>query len=173
MFGPLYQELVKHPPTRTIGNTETVALDGVRMMLMHIAPAHTAGDLVVYLPAQKTVFGGDLLLTSQRLPVIHIGGSSIGWIATMRAMLALDADTYIPGHGQIESKAKLQARLRDVEQRREQIKAMVRDGKSLAEIERALPEPPAPFLSFAATVYKELTIGYPAASPPWANMVTH
>nr|WP_174296669.1 MBL fold metallo-hydrolase [Sphingomonas bacterium] len=171
MFGPLYQDLVRHRPTRTIFNTETIDLDGVRLTLLHVAPAHTNGDLVVYLPRQKVVFGGDVLLTSQRLPVIHYGGTSLGWIATMKAMLALGADTYIPGHGRVEPKAKLEDRLRDVEQVRNQIKAMTEAGKPLAEIEAAIPEPKAPFPSFVATVYRELTTGYPAAVAPWANLV--
>ena len=170
-FGALYQGLVKRAPTRTIGNTETVTLDGVRTVLMHLGPAHTNGDLVVYLPAQKTVFGADVLLTSQRFPVIHLGGSSLGWIATMKAMLALDADTYIPGHGPIESKAKLVARLRDVEQSRAAIKAMVQAGKPLAEIQAAFPEEPSPFPTFVETVRRELTTGYPAPVPPWGNVV--
>ena len=170
-FGALFLGLVKRPPTRTIGNTEAVTLDGVRMVLMHLAPAHTDGDLVIYLPAQKTVFAADLLLTSQRFPVIHYGGSSLGWLATMKAMLALNADTYIPGHGPIESKAKLQARLRDVEQVREQIKAMVREGKTVAEVQTAIPEEASPFPTFVETIYRELTVGYPASTPPWANIV--
>ena len=171
VFGPLYQQLAKLTPTRTIGGTETVVIDGVRMVLLHLGPAHTAGDLVVYLPKQKTVYAGDVLLTSQRFPVIHFGGSTLGWITTMKAMLALDADIYVPGHGAIESKAQIRARLRDIEQARERIKAMVAQGKPLAEIEAAFPEPVTPFPSFAATIQQELTTGYPAAIPPWANLI--
>ena len=81
-----------------------MVLNGVRMVLMYVAPAHTSGDLFVYLPDQKIVFAGDIHLTnSGRFPVIKIGGSSLGWIASMKAMLALDADTYVPGHGPIET----------------------------------------------------------------------
>jgi hypothetical protein len=87
--------------------------------------------------------------------------------------LALDANIYVPGHGSIESKAMLKARLKDVEQRREQIKAMVNENKSLAEVEQALPEPGASpmFMNFTQTTYAELTKGYPTASPPWSNMI--
>ena len=88
-------------------------------------------------------------------------------------MLALDADTYVSGHGGMESKAQLRARLADVEQRREQIKAMVYAGKTLEEVEQALPEKVvvAQFPSFNATTYAELSKGYPDAVPPWANIV--
>ena len=176
MWGPVYRKLLGFLPTRTIGSTETVVLDGVRMVLMYVAPAHSSGDVIVYVPAAKVVFGGDIILTNTgRFPIIHYdtGGSSLGWIAAMKAMLALDADTYVPGHGPIETKAMLQARLRDVEERRQQIKVMVNENKSLAEVKQALPEVAfeMPFLSFVETTYLELTKGYPPVAPPWANLI--
>ena len=176
MWGPVYKELLNFLPTRTIGGTENVVLAGVRMVLMYVAPAHTSGDLILYLPDQKIVFAGDVLTNNLGpYPVVHYetGGSSLGWIATMKAILALDADAYIPGHGAMVTKDALQAQLREVEQRREQIKAMVEQGKSRAEIKQALPEPKASpmFPTFAETTYDELVKGYPPARPPWDNIV--
>ena len=159
---------------RTIGATEATTIDGVALQLIYVAPAHTSGDLVVYLPAAKVVFGGDIVLTNTgRFPVIHYGGSSLGWIATMKAILALDADTYVPGHGPVVPKAQLAAMVRDVEERRAAIKAMVEAGKSQAEVEAALPEPGANpmFYDFTQMIFKELTEGYPAAFVPWTNLV--
>ena len=172
VYGALYKAL-EALPLKTIANTETMVLDGVHMNIMYL-PAHSSGDLAVYLPAQKVVFGGDILLTNTgRFPVIHIGGSSEGWVTAVKALLALDANTYVPGHGNMETKAQLRARLLDVEQRRAEIKAMVLQNKSLAEVEQALPEPGANpmFLTFTQTVYDELKRGYPPAQAPWANVV--
>jgi glyoxylase-like metal-dependent hydrolase (beta-lactamase superfamily II) len=166
-YSAAYRALAHFLPTRTIGSAETMVLDGVRMVLMYVAPAHTSGDLFVYLPEQRIVFAGDIHLTnSGRFPVIKIGGSSLGWIASMKAMLALDADTYVPGHGPIETKAMLRARLRDAEQRRAQVKVLVDQGKSLAEIKQALPREAADlarYPTFAEVIYEELTKGYPPA----------
>ena len=177
MYAALYKTLVaKYPPTTTLSKSETVTLDGVKMQLMHVAPAHTAGDIFVYLPEQKIVLGGDIVLTNTgRFPVIHLGGSSLGWIESMKAMLALDADIYVPGHGPIESKARLRARLADTEKRREEIKALAYSGKTLTEVEQALPEPGADarFIGFTEAVYDEVTHGFPTASPPWRNIVRH
>src|SRR5947207_10488024 len=36
-------------------NKEAITIDGVKLELYHFAPAHTSGDLIVYLPAQKIV----------------------------------------------------------------------------------------------------------------------
>jgi glyoxylase-like metal-dependent hydrolase (beta-lactamase superfamily II) len=173
VYGALYKALAALP-IHTINSTETVVIDGVRMVLMYFGPAHTSGDLVIYLPKQKIVYGGDILLTNiGRYPVIHIGGSSQGWINAMKALLALNARTYVTGHGPMETRAQMLARVRDVEQRREQVKAMVADHKSLAEVSAALPEPGANamFLTFTNTVYNELSKGYPPATPPWFDLV--
>lgn len=171
--GAAYKKLVTLP-YRTVGATEAMMLDGIPLKVIYVAPAHTSGDLVVYLPAAKIVYGGDIVLTNTgKYPVIHFGGSSAGWIATMKAILALNANTYVPGHGPIVPKAKLAAMVRDVEERRAAVKAMVEGGKSLVDVEAALPEPGANpmFLTFTQTVFKELTEGYPAASPPWTNLI--
>jgi glyoxylase-like metal-dependent hydrolase (beta-lactamase superfamily II) len=173
-LGPVYKRIVNHHPAKTIGATETTTIDGVKMTLIYVGPAHTSGDLMIYLPTEKIVYAGDIVTTNLgRYPVVHLGGSSLGWINTMKVLLALDASTYVGGHGAFETRAQLQARVRDTEERRAAVKAMVNENKTLAEIETALPEPDASpmFLSFTHTVYEELTTGYPPASPPWLNLV--
>lgn len=178
--GPLtaaYQELAAHDlPNHTLSASEATTLDGVRMELIYVAPAHTAGDLMIYLPAQKVLFAGDIITTNTgRFPVVHIGGSSLGWIAAMKAALALDVTTYVGGHGAFETKPQLRARLRDVETRRAAVKMMVEAGRSRAEVEAALPEPGANpmFPTFTQTVFDELSKGYPPQKGPWANIVHH
>src|ERR1700691_1342620 len=42
-------------------NKETRKIDGVKLEVLHWAPAHTSGDLVVYLPGQNIVFTGDII----------------------------------------------------------------------------------------------------------------
>ena len=84
-------EIRDYVPTHTVRRSESLTLDGVRLVLIHTAPAHTDGDLVVYLPRYKVVFAGDLLTPAIGLyPGIHLNkhGSSLGWIASVRAMLA-------------------------------------------------------------------------------------
>ena len=118
-------ELKDYLPTHTIKSREDLVLDGVRFILIHTIPAHTDGDLVVYLPEQKIVFAGDLLAPSLgSYPGIHLEkhGSSLGWIESTKAMLSLDADIFISGHGDTVSRADLAKRIQTVETRRAQIK---------------------------------------------------
>ena len=174
-FGPLYRALENYKPTQTVAGKQDVAFDGVQMRLIHVAPAHTPADLAIYLPTERVVFGGDIITTNLGpFPVIHDGGSSQGWIDFMTALLALDADTYVSGHGPMETKAMLQDRLRAAQQRRDDVKAMVNQGKSWEEIDQALPEKPLDprFATYTKVIYEELTKGYPgAARSPWAGLI--
>ena len=172
----MYQKLARgYLPTRLIGATEKTTVDGVRMELIYVAPGHSAGDLIIFLPVQKVVFAGDIVTNNTgQFPIIHVGGSSLGWIAAVRTILSLKADTIICGHGALETRAQLQARLHVVEVRRAAIQAMVLQGKSLAEVNQALPETVVNpmFPSFNQTTYTELTKGYPdEAKGPWVNLV--
>jgi glyoxylase-like metal-dependent hydrolase (beta-lactamase superfamily II) len=155
-----------HLPTRLITqNKDHIKVDDVSLELLHWGPAHTSGDLVVYLPKQKIVFTGDII-TNRPDPLIHLekNGSSEGWIETTKGIVALDADTFVPGHGAPETKAEVQQYLAHAETKRAKIKDLVSQGKSLDEIKSAVGDAtpaqggngPA-FATFTEVVYRELT----------------
>ena len=135
-------------PTKTIGKDETMTLDGVRIRLLHWAPAHTSGDLTAWFPDQKVVFAGDLIVTdfplagTQIHPELH--GSVAGWIESIQEMLALNADTYVSGHGDLFTKNDVRTKLAFLQDKWDRMKAMVAQGKSLDEIKTALGESTAP-----------------------------
>ncbi|HUK35110.1 MAG TPA: MBL fold metallo-hydrolase, partial [Vicinamibacterales bacterium] len=53
-----------HLPTQVVTkDKEKTKIDGVELELLHWAPAHTSGDLVVYLPKEKIAFTGDIIAT--------------------------------------------------------------------------------------------------------------
>ena len=141
------------PPDRlptqvTTKEKETMTIDGVKLELYHWAPAHTNGDLVVYLPDKKVVAMGDIVVNNRAddNPNIHAekNGSSAGWITNVKGILSLDADTYVPGHGDILTRADVQRKFNATSERRAKIAAMAKEGKSVAEIKAALPDAPAP-----------------------------
>jgi len=149
-------------------NKETRKIDGVKVELFHWAPAHTSGDLVIYLPDEKIVFTGDIIAMQLPDPLIHLekNGSSAGWIATVKGITGLSADQFVPGHGDLQTKAAIQKRLADAEAKRAKIKDLVAQGKSLDEIKVAVGDPPPAqgrggrgpaFASFTEVVYRELT----------------
>lgn len=153
-------------PTQTIAkNKDSVKIDGVKLELLHWAPAHTSGDLIVYLPTEKIVFTGDIIAMQLPDPLIHLekNGSSEGWITTAKGIVGLNADQFVPGHGNVQTKEDVQKRLTNAEEKRAKIKALVAQGKSLEEIQAAVGDPaPAAgsrprFASYTEVVYKELT----------------
>jgi len=158
-------DLRDYLPTKIVKEKESLTISGVRVELLHFAPAHTSGDLIIYLPDQKIAFTGDITVTRLPYPLIHLedNGSSEGWIESMKGIVALDADTFVPGHGGVQTKAELQNRLANTAARRAKIKELVAQGKSLDEIKTALGEPLTPaasrqgFASFTEVVYKELS----------------
>ena len=145
------------------GTRESDTIDGVKVTLIHVANAHTSGDLAVWLPDEKLVFSGDLIGPGD--PLIHLqkDGNSDGWIRFVSALTKLDADTYVLGHADPETKAQVEANLKNAESKRGKIAALVKQGKSLDQVRQALGEPVltgvnAPrFPTFTETTYQELT----------------
>jgi cyclase len=153
-------------PTQTYADKDALKIDGVRFQLLHFGPAHTSGDTVVYLPDEKVAFSGDILASVVPDPIIHPekNGSPAGWIKTMQGMLKLNADTFVPGHGMVETKADVEKKLAEVQDKDKQIRSLVAQGKSLDDVKQAMNVPaPAPggrgprFPSFAEADYNELT----------------
>lgn len=151
-------------PTFVVDQSAAGTIGGVPILLQHTAPAHTDGDLLVFLPQQRVVFAGDLLTPSiGPYPGLHLekGGNSLGWIASIRAMLALKADIFVPGHGDaLMTRKEVEQRLRASIERRAQIFAMVKRGLSLGMIKQTLREAPpagaaALFPTFTDTTYWE------------------
>ena len=157
-----------HLPSQVVSkNKENLKIDGVKLELLHWAPAHTSGDLIIYLPSEKIAIAGDVIAGGKTSdPLIHLekNGSSEGWITTVKGIVALNADTFIEGHGEVLTKADIQKRLADAEAKRAKIKDLVAQGKSLDEIRTAVGDPPPAqggrgpgFPSFTQVVYQELT----------------
>lgn len=159
----------EYVPNKTVDKKEAMTIDGVRIELYHWAPAHTGGDLVVYLPDEKIAFTGDAYNSRLNVPNIHMnagrGGSAVGWNEQMKGMISLNADLYINGHGSVVTKSELEMSLKTTQKELAQIKALIAQGKSFDEIQQALGEdknkPPQhedgrPLPFYSEYVYQEL-----------------
>jgi len=63
--------------------------------------AHSAGDLVVYLPKQKVLFAGDLISNKAIPMLLDPDLDRLGWIASVDSLMskAFVFNTLVPGHG--------------------------------------------------------------------------
>jgi glyoxylase-like metal-dependent hydrolase (beta-lactamase superfamily II) len=151
----------KMPNDIITGDRKLLTLNGVRMVFLHIAPSHTVGESAVYLPDQRIVFTGFITQGKPDFPVIHPdgGGSAEGWMKFMKALIDLDADTYVIGAGDIWTKVDMEQRLSAQKAVYAKIKDMVVAGQSHDKIRAALGtnagrEPP--IYMFSEVAYDEI-----------------
>lgn len=91
-------------PNIVFDNSASVFLGGVEVRMLYLGGGHTNGDTVVYFPDLEVVHAGDLIIDG--MPVIDYGagGSAVEFVRTIDALLEVDFDTLIPGHGRLMSK---------------------------------------------------------------------
>ena len=85
------------PPTTLVDERLAFDLDGLRVDLLYVGPAHTAGDVIAHLPAQRVVFAGDILF--RLCTPIGWEGTFANWIAALDRIAALAPEVIVPGHG--------------------------------------------------------------------------
>ena len=63
------------------------------------APAHTTNDVVAWIPERRVLFTGDLVL-NRGTPIVVMGSVS-GSVAALERLAAVEAETVVPGHGDV------------------------------------------------------------------------
>ncbi|MCH8182603.1 MAG: MBL fold metallo-hydrolase [Proteobacteria bacterium] len=91
------------PPNLTFDEELTITVGDREVRLVEVGPAHTKGDVLVYLPSDKTVFTGDILFVKGH-PIVWAGPVD-NWIKACDLMLGWDLETVVPGHGPITDKS--------------------------------------------------------------------
>jgi cyclase len=86
-------------PTMTFERRLVVHRGGREIHLLFLGRAHTAGDVVAFVPSERAIATGDLM--HGLLPYMGDGFPD-EWPATLRALEALEFDRVIPGHGSIQ-----------------------------------------------------------------------
>lgn len=105
----------EHPDTRPVpaqtvypqqSHTD-VTLQGIPLELWVPAGSHTPGDMMVYLPQDKLLISGDILVKKMIPSFVdaHLGS----WIDTLAKIQKRDIETVIPGHGPLMSRADVKA----------------------------------------------------------------
>jgi glyoxylase-like metal-dependent hydrolase (beta-lactamase superfamily II) len=83
-------------PTVTFEEQLTLHQGERTIQILHFGRGNTRGDVAVYLPREKVLVTGDLLVH----PVPFAYGSFLGeWIQALKKLRGLDAEVIVPGHG--------------------------------------------------------------------------
>ena len=129
-------------PVVTFSEDVSFHINGGRLHAFHVSNAHTDGDAIVHFVDANVVHMGDTFFRG-RFPFIDTasGGSIDGLIAAVGDALAvMDPDTrIIPGHGDLSTRADLQAYGDALKAMRGAVAALMNQGLSLEEIQERRP----------------------------------
>lgn len=100
-------------PTETFEDRREITLGGTRIEVLHLGPAHSPGDIQVWLPDQKLVIAGDMAFHERLLPIFD-DTDTAAWLETWEdGFEALGAVYVIPGHGHPTNMAQVRRYTRD------------------------------------------------------------
>jgi len=102
-----FEGIAPTPPTRTFEGELSLAVGGKEVRLIEVGPAHTRGDVLVHVPADRAVFTGDILFI-ESTPIMWAGPAG-NWLRACDQILAMDVDVIVPGHGPITDKVGVRA----------------------------------------------------------------
>ncbi|HEX6021340.1 MAG TPA: MBL fold metallo-hydrolase [Solirubrobacter sp.] len=94
-----FDEVRLRPPTRTFSGELELEVGGRRVTLIEVGPAHTPGDLIVWVPDAKIAIAADILFIG--VTPIMWAGPTARWIGALERLLELGAERYVPGHGPV------------------------------------------------------------------------
>lgn len=121
-------------PTETFEDDYIIEMGDFRIEVLYLGPAHSPGDISVWLPDQSLVIAGDMAFHERLLP-IFADTMTADWLDTWDAEFeALNATYVIPGHGHPTNMAQVRRYTKDyLIHLREKIGEHLENGGDLAE----------------------------------------
>lgn len=131
-----YERLTVTPPDLTVTDRLVLHRGGREIHVAHLGKGNTEGDLVVWLPQERILASGDLVVAP--LPY-GFGSFPREWIETLDRLAAFDFELLVPGHGEVQEDRthlrRVQGLLRAV---RAQAAKAVAEGKDLEATRKAV-----------------------------------
>ena len=101
------------PPTETFEESRVIEMGDFRIEVLHLGPAHSPGDISVWLPEQSLVIAGDMAFHERLLPIFE-DTMTAEWLETWdSAFEPLNATYVIPGHGHPTNMAQVRRYTKD------------------------------------------------------------
>lgn len=99
-------------PTETFDERKVVQMGDTRIELLWFGPAHSPGDISVWLPEKDLIITGDMAFHERLLRVFE-DTSTAGWLASWDRFAAMNVTHIIPGHGAPTNMAEVTKYTRD------------------------------------------------------------
>lgn len=127
-----FEGTVAVAPTETFEDKRSIEMGDFKIEVLHLGPAHSPGDIQVWLPAQSLVIAGDMAFHERMLPIFDDTNTK-AWVETWKGPFeALGATYVIPGHGHPTNMAQVRRYTLDyLEYLRGKIGAHIEAGGSL------------------------------------------
>ena len=93
-----FKSMVYQAPTLVFTDKLDLDIGNREVQVKHLGRGNTPGDTIAYLPKEKILVAGDLLVYP--IPYTY-DGYPAEWIQTLQKMTLLDFDTIVPGHGPV------------------------------------------------------------------------
>ena len=123
-------------PSMTFERRLVIHRGGREVHLLFLGRAHTAGDVVAFVPSERVIATGDLM--HGLLPYMGDGFPD-EWPATLKALEALEFDRVIPGHGSIQEGKSVLSQFRGyVEEITEKVSRGIERGQALDELKKTI-----------------------------------
>jgi glyoxylase-like metal-dependent hydrolase (beta-lactamase superfamily II) len=124
-------------PTRTFDRELAIELGGRRIELRNRGPANSPADVTIYLPAEKVLFAGDIVVQA---PLPYVGASwPVTWIGVLQELEATPTSVLVPGHGPVMHDHAYTRQVRELlEAATSRVEAMIRKGMTLEQIQAAI-----------------------------------
>jgi glyoxylase-like metal-dependent hydrolase (beta-lactamase superfamily II) len=121
-------------PTETFDDKYIIEMGAFRIEVLHLGPAHSPGDIQVWLPQHSLVIAGDMAFHERLLPIFDETETK-AWVETWEGPFeALNATYVIPGHGHPTNMAQVRRYTHDyLVYLREKVGALLENGGSLDE----------------------------------------
>lgn len=97
-------------PTKLLTKNQKFNFGGTKIELIFSNNGHSPGDILLWLPSQKIILGGDVL-SSDYMPMITGHGNISNLINTLNLILKLNPKIVLTGHGTVTSKESI---IRDI-----------------------------------------------------------
>jgi glyoxylase-like metal-dependent hydrolase (beta-lactamase superfamily II) len=122
------------PPTETFTSGLRIDDPVVPVEIKFLGRANTAGDAVVWLPKQRIVMSGDMVVWPTPFGFFSFPGD---WVQTLGRLKALGYSRLIPGHGEPQADtAYIDMVIGSIEDIRAQVGPLAKQGLSLEEVSK-------------------------------------
>lgn len=137
LLGFEYANKPDHPVT----GSDTFHLGGRSVVVFHPGAAHSPGDLMIWLPVERVLFAGDILLEDGVTMVVD--GNSGVLLRTLDKIDSLNPRVVVPGHGRIAADPTLLTRITReyITALRDSMRTEVKRGTGMRQALATLPPP--------------------------------